>query len=144
MSSIFIFRFGEIRKVQYGFPSGRCLVKISERSTVFVGTDDTTFTVCSMRPHCSFQYKWSTWLVRSSTYVLFIQPQLSWQPNPSVMWHCFVRMASLLLRLVPLCCYENLFPKRMEGPRVSFRGGKLAATEPFVACPWNLVSELFS
>ena len=89
--------------------TGCCLVKFSTGSTVMLGTDDTTFTLCSVRPHDFYKLNCITWLLRRCTYVLFTPPQLSWQPNPFVMLRRFVRKAPLLLFRFQLRCYEKLF-----------------------------------
>jgi hypothetical protein len=68
-----------------GHVTGRCLVKFSEGPTVIVGTHDTTFTLCSGRPHRFFIFKCTARILRRSTYVLFTPPQLSWQLN---LWCC--------------------------------------------------------
>ena len=96
--------------------TGRCLVKFTEGPTEIVGTDDTTFTLCSVRAHDFFKLKCTTWLLRRCTYVLFTPPQLSWQPNPFVMLRCFVRKVPLLLSRVQLRCYEKLFSNQIRGP----------------------------
>ena len=77
-------------------------------SDIIVRTDDTTFTLCSVRPHDIFKFKCTAWLLRRCTYVLFTPPQLTWQPNPFLMLRRFVRKASLLLCRVQLRCYGKL------------------------------------
>jgi hypothetical protein len=39
--------------------------------------------------HVVWRFKYSVWFLDSSTYVLFIPPQLSWQPNPLMNWNYF-------------------------------------------------------
>jgi len=99
-----------------GHVTGRCLVKSSEEPTAIVGTHDTTFTLCSVRPHYFFKFKCTHQILRRYTYVLFKPSQLSWEHNPFLMLRCFVRNASLFLRRVQLCCYKNLFKNQMRGP----------------------------
>jgi hypothetical protein len=60
----------------------RCLVKFSGRPTVPEGTDNTKFTHCSGCLHDFLKFECCALLLRGSTYVLLIPPQLSWQPNP--------------------------------------------------------------
>jgi len=62
--------------------------------------------------------------------------------NPFVMRLCFVHVASLLLGLFALCCYETLFRKWMRGPHILLRGR--SSSNWTVCCgSWNVVSELF-
>jgi hypothetical protein len=57
----------------------------------------TPFTLCSVRPHGLFKFKFTAWAVRSSTYVLFTPLRIFWEPTPSFMHRRhFVRFASLL------------------------------------------------
>jgi hypothetical protein len=59
----------------------RCVVKFSEMPTAPEGTDNTTFTLCSVSHHDFLEFKCTALLLRSSSYVLCIPPQLYWQPN---------------------------------------------------------------
>ena len=49
-----------------GHPKGRSLVKLSEGPIVFVGTDDTTFTLCSVILHALFIFEYTAWPLRRS------------------------------------------------------------------------------
>ena len=53
------------------------VVKFSESPTVPEGRDNTTFRLCSVSPHDFLKFNCTALLMRSSTYVLFILPQLS-------------------------------------------------------------------
>ena len=80
--------------------TGRCLEKVGEGRSVLVGTEDTTFMLCPLKPHDILKFKWTAWVVRRSKYVPFIPLQLYWQRNPITHCHHFVRFASLLPRRV--------------------------------------------
>ena len=109
-----------------------CLVEISKRTTVLARTDGITYTLCSVRPHDIFKLKCTAWAVRSSTYVLFIPPQQSWQPNPFTLWRHFLRMASLLLRRVALLW--DVISEAYERGSVLFG---FASPVPFITTLWN-------
>ena len=76
----------------------------SAKGWPYLQAHDTAFTLCSVRPHEIFKFKCTPWVLRSTAYVLLMPPQLSWQPNPCMLWRCFLRIASLLLRRVVLLC----------------------------------------
>ena len=99
--------------VSVSIPSEHCLVKICELSTAFLDTDEKMLIVCCLRKHNISKFKCTSWLMRSSTYVLFIPLQLSWQHNPFFMWRYFVRMAWRL--------FETLFPNQMRELRTFAR-----------------------
>ena len=62
---------------------------------------DTTFTLCSVRPHNISTFKYTAQAVPSSTYVLSIPLQLFWEPNPPFTHRRhFVHFTSLLSRRV--------------------------------------------
>jgi len=123
--------------VKFGRPytassADSCLVKISKRTTVLVRTDGITYTLFSVRPHDIFKLKCTAWAVRCSTYVLFIPPQLSWQPNPFTLWRHFLRMAPLLLRRVALLW--DVISEADERGSVLFG---FASWVPFITTLWN-------
>ena len=122
-------KFGRPYRASY---AGRCLVKTSKRTTVLVRTDGTTYTLCFVRTHDIFKLKCTAWAVRISTYVLFVPPQLSWQPNPFTLWRHFLRMASLLLRRVALLW--DVISEADERALVLFG---LASLVPFITKLWN-------
>ena len=69
------------------------LMKFCEGPTELVGTDDTTFTVCSVRPHDIFKFKCTAW----SGYVILIPTELSWRPTAIMLFRHCLRIASLVL-----------------------------------------------
>jgi len=107
-------------------------VKINKRTIVLVRTDGTTYTLCSVWSHDIFKLKCTAWAVRSSTYFLFIPPQLSWHPNPFTLWRHFLRMASLLLRRVALLW--DVISEADERGSVLFG---FASWVPFITTLWN-------
>jgi len=53
--------------------------KIRQGNSLHFGTDDTTQLPCSLKPHESFKRKSAAFALCSSTYVVFVHLQLSWQ-----------------------------------------------------------------
>ena len=53
------------------------VTKFSEGPTISKGTDDTTLTLYSVRPHDTSKIKCTARIIRSCSYVMFTPPQLS-------------------------------------------------------------------
>ena len=92
------------------------MVKLGEGPTVILGTHDTTFTLCSGRPHHVFKIK-STARDTAQIYICTDYTSSTILTAYFVMLHCFVRNVFLLLCPVQLCCYKKLFSNQMRGLR---------------------------
>ena len=69
--------------------------EIRQVNSLLVGTNDTTWLLCSLEPHDGFRRKFTTWAVRSTTYVVFIRLELSRQLTSFTHRRHLVRIASL-------------------------------------------------
>ena len=67
-----------------GIIRGRCLEKLDAVISILLGTDDTTQLLWSLKPNDIINYKFTAWIIRNSSYDLFLPLHIFWQPIPFV------------------------------------------------------------